>query len=361
MRNFALALSVLGIATLAGNALADDIKIEGAVSSTYTYNTNKPKSGSNAYSFNNRDAQFQVNYANLSLSKAATEGKSGFKLSLLEGDVRDQFFAASDLFSGSNPTGIRIMEAYISSVGSGSIKSLDFGQFLNHVGYEVPQMDNLISRSYQYQFTQPYYGTGVRAQYGENLKLYLYNRFNGAIDNDNRDLAYGFQSTSKQGESSTITVNGLLANGEKVTSTVKQNIMLLNAVLDNKVSDKTNVVFEVTNRTGKTTSNTKYNALAVGGYLVNQLGSGDQLTLRGEYVNQAKSNSGLVVNPDGGAQAKTITSITAAYQFKKGIVAGGLTTLEVRFDNADSPFFVGKSGAPKKAQSTIAIGQTVKF
>jgi hypothetical protein len=354
MRNFALALSVLGIATLAGTALADDIKIEGAVSSSYTYNTNKPKSGSNAYNFNNRDAQFQTNYANLSFSKAATKEKAGFKLSLLEGDVKSQFFATGD--------DTHILEAYISSVGSegSSIKSLDFGQFLNHVGYEVPQMDNLISRSYQYQLTQPFYGAGVRAQYGENLKLYLYNRFNGVIDNDNRDFAYGFQSTSKQGESSTITINGLLANGEKV-GTVKQNIGTLNAILDNKVSDKTNVVFEVTSRSGKTASNTKFSALAVGGYLVNQLSSGDQLTLRGEYINQAKSNAGLVVNPDGGAQAKTITSITAAYQFKKGIVAGGLTTLEVRFDNADSVFFKDKTGGLKKAQSTIAIGQTVKF
>jgi hypothetical protein len=356
MRNFALALSALGIVSLAGTAMADDVKIEGVVSSTYTYNTNKPKSGSNAYSFNNLDAQFQLNYVNLALSKAATQEKAGFKLSLLEGDVRKQFFAATD------PADTRIAEAYITSLGKegSNIKSMDFGQFLSHIGYEVPQMDNLISRSYQYQLTQPYYGTGVRVQYGDNVKLYLYNRVNGNIDNDNRDLAYGFQDVIKQGENATVTINGILANGEKV-GTLKQDVGILNAIYDNKISEKTNVTLEVTNRGGKTPGNVKFNALAVGGYLTNELGSGDKLTIRGEYVNQGKANSGLVVNPDSAAEAKTISSITAAYQFKKGLVAGGMTTLEVRFDNADKAFFTNKTGGLKKSQSTIAIGQTVKF
>jgi hypothetical protein len=361
-----LTLSALALTAFAGTALAEDIVTTGSLTASYAYNFNRPQSGLNSFRSNNKDGQFQVSYAELKLAKEADDEKAGFVLRFLEGDARRQFLSAMD--------DDRLFEAYVTSKSeSGKITGIDFGQFLSHLGYETPQSEYILSRSFHSQLLLPLYGAGIRAHYmvndNTNATFYLYNRFNGVDDPGNRNIAPGFKIVRMMGEDSTLSINGLFGKDSYdispvagVTNYVSRQTNAVNVVYQNKVSDTTKIAAELTTRTGKTpATNASYNALGVSGYLFQERGNGDTLSFRGELVRQNKIGAGLVVNNDGGAAAKTLTSITAGYRLKKGLITGATTLIEVRFDHADQPFFVGKNGGLKKDQSVLSIGQVVRF
>jgi hypothetical protein len=358
-----LSLAVLGLVALAGNARAEDAKIGGQLEVNYTYNFNKPLSGSNSYLFNTRDAEFSVNLGEISVMKAATKDSAGYTLRLITGRIQEYFEAAYG-------TG-NILEAYGTqhvNHGSKALK-VDVGQFLSHVGYETPDMGSaaFFSKSFSYQFLQPFVLAGVKATMELDKETaitgLITNRFDGVKDPGNRDLALGFQLSKKMSEATSVLLNAQTSR-ESLSSdsgATKRTKSVLNAVYSNKLNENLALTVDATLLGGKDIANRNYTATGIAGYLSKSMDNGNTLSLRGEYLSQSNATSGILPQYSGADATKkpSMTSITASYELKG--VAGSRTLLEYRYDNAGGRIFPSSSGGDKKNQSTVSIAQVFKF
>jgi Putative beta-barrel porin-2, OmpL-like. bbp2 len=358
------ALAALGVAALAPSALAaDGVTVGGQLEANYTYNFNKPNTRNNTFLFNSTDSQFTVNLGELSISRAAADDKAGFVLRLITGRVQEAFHAA---YGTDN-----ILEAYGTtkrSMGSKAV-TLDYGQFLSHVGYETPDMGtgNFFSKSFQYQYLQPFVNAGIRATVpmGETTSLtgVLANRFDGVKAGASRDLAAGFQ-IKRSGKSSSLSLNTMFARENLGTAgtPVNRATNVANLVYTNALSESTSIAVDATLRSGKDVSNRTYNATGITGYLTKTMSNANVLGIRAEYLTQNNATSGVlpsyVTDP---TRKPTMTSITASYELK-GAFPGARTVLEFRADNAGAAFFPGeKAGTIKKDQTSVTFAQVFKL
>jgi hypothetical protein len=275
-----------------------------------------------------------------------------------------------EYFDATYGTG-NILEAYGSSKRDlgGKEMTLDFGYFLSHVGYETPDMgsNNFFSKSFQYQYLQPFVNSGLRATVPMNEKTtftgVITNRFDGVKTGASRDPAFGFQLKST-GETSSLSLNTMIGRENLGTTAtpVNRQIGVANVVYTNKLSESTSVALDASLRTGKDISNRSYNVTGVTGYLTKTTGSGNVLGLRAEYLTQSNATSAIlpqyVTDP---TRKPTMTSITASYELK-GAFPGARTLMEFRADNAGGAIFPGeKSTTIKKDQTSITLAQIFKL
>lgn len=358
-----LALAALGLATLAAGARAEDAaKIGGQLEVNYTYNFNKPSTGNNFFLFNSRDAEFTVNVGEISISKAASDKSAGYTLRLITGRIQEYFDAVYG-------TG-HIYEAYGTTNEKFGAKTLkiDAGQFLSHVGYETPDVGStqFMSRSFNYQFLQPFVHAGIRAGLDLDAKTrftgVVVNRFDGVKDAGNKELAAGFQIARTISENSSLLINTHTSreNLGTVATPLNKPTSVANVVYTNKLNETLNLAFDGTLRTGKDTTNRSYNVSGFTGYLTKTLSSGNSVGLRGEYLSQSNATSGIL--PTSGAQNSkkpSLSSITASYEIKGA--PGARTILEYRLDTSSHQVFAGSGTNTKKNQSTVSLAQIFKF
>jgi hypothetical protein len=356
------ALAALGVATLMPSAHAQGLTVGGQLEANYTYNFNKPNTRNNTFLFNTTDGQFTVNLGEISVSQAASDKKAGFVLRLMTGRMQEYFDAAYG-------TG-NILEAYGSTKRDlgGKEMTLDFGQFVSHVGYETPDMGsgNFFSKSFHYQYLQPFVNAGLRASFAVDSKTsftgVLANRYDGVQAGASRDLGAGFQLKRTSGDSS-IALNTMTARENLGTTTTPVNraVNIANIVYTNKVSDSTSVALDASIRSGKDAANRSYNVSGVTGYLTKTIGT-NVLGIRAEYLSQSNATSAILPQYAADPTRKpTMSSITASYELK-GAFPGARTIVEYRMDNAGGTIFPGeRAGSVKKDQSTVTFAQVFKF
>jgi hypothetical protein len=355
------ALAALGVAALAPSAFAaDGVTIGGQLEANYF---NKPNTRNNTFLFNSTDGQFTVNLGEISVSRAASDDAAGFVLRLITGRVQEAFHAA---YGTDN-----ILEAYGSTKRSlgGKEMTLDFGQFLSHVGYETPDAGagQFFSKSFQYQYLQPFVNAGLRASLplggSTSFTGVLANRFDGVKTGVSRDLAVGFQVKRSMGGSA-LALNTMFARENMGSSTAPQNrpTNVLNLVYTNQLSESTSIALDASMRTGKDVTNRSYNASGFTGYLTKKLGNENVVGIRAEYLRQNNATSGILpsyVNEPG--RKPTMSSITASYEMK-GAFQGARTLLEFRADRAGGAMFPGQNtGTIKKDQTSVTFSQIFKI
>lgn len=366
------------------------ITVTGAVEVNYTYNLNRPFNNSNTYLYNTNEGQFSLNLADVRVARAATpESRTGFMVRLIEGEVKRRNFNVGEYaVNGEAPN---VLEAYVTQLlplGGRDVK-VDFGQFVTHVGYETIDIgtNNFFSRNFLFQYPSPFYNAGVRAAFPVSATTtvtgFLLNRYNGAFDPGNRDLAPGFQVALVPSATSSLILNGLTSreNLGLAAPVYNKTQSILDLIYSNQLSPSTRIIFEGLYRFGKTADATSalaipkersYGTYGIAGYGIFTLPNGNVLGLRGEYLkqndaaNKAVSPLGLAYQPRAGADTagKTVTlaSITASYELRLGILPGARTLLEYRYDRAGDVFFPAKNaGAFKKDQSTFTLGQVYNF
>jgi Putative beta-barrel porin-2, OmpL-like. bbp2 len=356
-------LAALGVAALAPSALAQGPTIGGQLEANYSYNFNRPSTRNNTFLFNTTDGQFTVNLGEINVTQAASDTKAGFVLRLITGRVQEAFHAA---YGTDN-----ILEAYGTTKRSlgGKDMTLDFGQFLSHVGYETPDMGtgNFFSKSFQYQYLQPFVNAGLRASVplGEKTSFtgVVANRFDGVQAGASRDLAAGFQ-LKRTLSSGSVALNTMISRENLGTTAAPVNraTSVANVVYTNKLSESTGLVVDATIRSGKDVSNRSYNATGVTAYLTKTLANENVLAVRGEYLAQNNATSGILPSYATDPSRKpTLTSIAASYELK-GAFPGARTLLEFRMDRAGGASFAGeRAGTVKKDQTSITLAQVFKL
>ena len=358
------------------------IAITGNVEANYTYNFNRPRTGSNVYLYNTNEGQFSLNLLDVHIGRQATDAsRVGFLVRLIEGEVKRRNFNPGEYGTTDNPNVLEAYGTFLVPAKGRDIK-VDVGQFVTHVGYETIEIgtNNFFSRNWLFQYPSPFYDAGIRASYPVSDKFtlsgYIYNRFNGVYDPDNRDLAPGFQLAYNPSARTGIILNGLGSRenisvlGPTATPALNKPQNVLDLIITQQFTPSFKGVVEGLYRWGKdagtydpltstyANDSRKYDVGGVAGYGIFTLKNGNTLSLRGEYVSASK-----VTN------LTALSSVTGSYELHSGLFPGLRTLLEYRYDVSGSPLYFatnsGNGGTNNtgfhKNQSTITIGQVYSF
>ena len=197
----------------------EEITVNGFVSATYSYNTNRPASGTNQFRvFDFDDNTVKVDVAELVLQKAiAKPGEAGFRIDAVAGGSIPRVSAAAGFFrdASGKAQDFDLQQAfvsYIAAVGSGL--RFDVGKFVTHHGYEVIEgydgYNDNATRSFLFGYAIPFTHTGVKAGYTFSDQLaaivMLANGWDVVKDN-NRSKSLGAQLTFTPSKKVTVVAN----------------------------------------------------------------------------------------------------------------------------------------------------------
>lgn len=202
-------------------AWLSEIDFNAFLSASYSYNFNRPPSGTNQFRvFDFDDNTFKLDEFELVAQKPTTKPRdSGFRVDLTLGSSVPRVVASTGLFR--DDTGraedIDIHQAfatYVASVGSGL--RLDAGKFISPYGYEVIDgydgWNDNATRSLLFGYAGAYTHVGLRASYVFSPRasglLMLVNGWDVARDN-NRAKSVGAQLTLIPAPPLTFTVGGI--------------------------------------------------------------------------------------------------------------------------------------------------------
>ncbi|MBK9968153.1 MAG: outer membrane beta-barrel protein [Holophagales bacterium] len=151
------------------------ISVNGFVSASYSYNLNRPASGTNRYRvFDFDDNTFKLDVAELVLQRAVSKaGDVGFRIDATAGGSVPRVAAASGLFRDP-ATGAAedfdLQQAFVSWVAPvGRGLRLDIGKMVTTAGYEVVEgydgFNDNATRSFLFAYAEPVTHTGIKAAY----------------------------------------------------------------------------------------------------------------------------------------------------------------------------------------------------
>jgi hypothetical protein len=226
----------------------EEISVKGFVSGTYSYNTNRPASGTNQFRvFDFDDNTVKVDVAEVVLQKAvAGPGEAGFRIDAAAGGSIPRVSAAPGLFrdASGRAEDFDLQQAfvsYIAAVGSGL--RFDAGKFVTHHGYEVIEgydgYNDTATRSFLFGFAIPFTHTGVKAGYQFNDQLaavvMLVNGWDVVKDN-NRGKSLGAQLIFTPSKTVTVVANYMVGPERSDTNDDPRNMVNVNAQW--KVTDR---------------------------------------------------------------------------------------------------------------------------
>jgi hypothetical protein len=147
----------------------EEIAVNGCVSANYSYNFNRPDSGTNQLRvFDFDDNSFKVDVAEVVLQKAISKpGEAGFRADLVAGSSIPRVSSSFGLLQGQD---VDLQQAYLSWIAPvGSGLRLDAGKFVTHFGYELIDgydgYNDNATRSFLFGYTIPFTHTGLKASY----------------------------------------------------------------------------------------------------------------------------------------------------------------------------------------------------
>ena len=208
------------------------------------------------------------------------------------------------------------------------------------------------SRSLLFQYSIPYYHTGICATYpfADNLSFtgYLYNGWNNVEDNNKQKTVganIAWSVTDK------IQLIGNIISGTEQVGTPTNPKTVAELILNLTASDK--LSFVVDGVYGKERQPTlvlaQWKGIALyGKYAMTDLST---FALRGETFNDLNGyTSGL---------HQSFTELTATYEYKYN--TNLLIRLEFRRDHSTESTFVDKNGSAAKDQNTLTFGSMLTF
>ena len=327
------------------------VEFSGLVDAYYTYNFNKPKTGTFTplRNFDVKHNQFSLSLLELAMSKpAVADDKVGFRFDLQYGQTAQIF--NSDPLDNNNL--LNVQQAYVSyfaPVGGGL--TFDVGKFVTPIGFEPTEsnLNNNYSRAFLYALG-PYYHVGARASYVVNSKVtvggMLVNGWNATGDN-NAGKSVGLSLTVVPNSKVTI-IQNLVYGPEQTDDTA-----------DKRTYSDTNLALTLS---PKATAglNYVYAKDAVAGADVNWQGLA--LYFKGQITPVFALSPRFEVFDDkdgfasGAAQNLKEFTMTAEVKHPQGLIFRA----EYRRDWSDIAFF-SKAGASKKDQNTFTVAFIVPF
>ena len=229
-------------------AWVQEVSLAGFLSTSWSYNFNRPPSGTNAFRvFDFDDDTFKLDVFELVAQKAAAKpGESGFRVDVAMGSSVPRVSAAAGLFRDALGVAqdIDLQQAFASWVApAGSGLRLDVGKFVTHLGYEVIEgydgWNDHATRSFLFGYSIPFTHVGVRAGYTFTPRVsalvMVVNGWDVARDN-NRQPSVGGQLTLLPAAPLTVILNGMV--GPEKSGDVHDLRTILDLVAIWKASDR---------------------------------------------------------------------------------------------------------------------------
>jgi hypothetical protein len=311
----------------------------------YIKNLASPVTGANKIRvFDPVDNEFNLAYGEVSIQKKA--GPIGFRVDLGTGKVST--LSLTGLFQQAYAT-------VILPIGEGL--TIDVGQFVTHMGYEVIESkDNWnYSRSILFGWAIPFYHTGARLSYPvlSNLTatVSILNGWNTVTDN-NTSKTLGLMVNYAVFSSTSITLCGI-SGVEQTEPSISGKRNVLNLILTQSVSDNLSLAVDADYGEERMQAGlaTWKGGAVYGKYILNQKSA---VALRYEIYNDGSNFSPLSTG------ASKLSEMTATYEYKPydNLIVRG----EARNDMSDKAFFDGKSTpGTEKSQLTLTLGAIVLF
>lgn len=363
LRKLSLAAAAsLSIFAVSAQDTTKTLSVSGSVDGYYRYNFSGKQN--NYTSFTNSQSSFELGMASLRADATALSGKVGATVDLGFGRRAEEFSyndGNDNPGSGSDKNGFLTMaaikQAFVTYAVSSKVK-FTAGKFATHVGYEL--LDAPLNRNYSmsYMFTNgPFFHTGVKADITAGPVAFMVGLTN-----------YTDQSTSTTGVKNFIaqfsggTKNGKLKfylnysgfGGSKAGANPSglKSLNQFDAVILGTISSKFNIGYNgtVQSRTqvaGSTVANGSWIGNAL--YLNFDPSAKVGLTLRSEIISDSKTIY---------YGTKSIFANTLSLDYK----VGPLTIIpELRFESAQSDYYLKKDGAPTKSTATALVAAVYKF
>jgi hypothetical protein len=336
----------------------EEIAVNAFVSASYSYNFNRPDSGTNQLRvFDFDDNSFKVDVAEVVLQKAISKpGEAGFRIDFEAGSSIPRVSSSFGLLQGQDVDLQQAFVSWIAPVGSGL--RFDLGKFVTYFVYEVLDgydgYNDNATRSILFGFGSPATHTGLKASYTFNERLAgmleICNGWDVARDN-NSSKSFGLQLTWTPSKS--VTVYGNLMTGPERANINSDPRSLFNVVAQWKLTDLT--VFTVDavygSERGAVTPGETASWSGIAGYA--RLGITDAFAfcLRAEYFKDADgARTGTI------QKLKELT-ITPEFKVSSHLILRG----DLRVDWSDADVFSKNGGVVKGNQATVLVNGIYLF
>jgi hypothetical protein len=336
----------------------DEIAVNAFVSASYSYNLNRPDSGTNQLRvFDFDDNSFKVDVAEVVLQKAISKpGEAGFRIDFEAGSSIPRVSSSFGLLQGQDVDLQQAFISWIAPVGSGL--RLDAGKFVTHFGYEVIDgydgYNDNATRSFLFGYTIPFTHTGLKASYTFSDQLAgmfeICNGWDVARDN-NSSKSLGLQVTWTP--SKTVTVYGNFMTGPERANVNSDPRNLFDVVAQWKLTDLTVFTLDAVygSEKGAVTPGETASWSGIAGYARLGISNAFAFCLRAEYFNDADgARTGAV---------QKLKEVTVTPEYK---VSSHLTLrADLRVDWSDADVFSKNGGVFKGNQPTILLNGIYLF
>ncbi len=343
----------------------EEISVNGLASVSYSYNLNRPASGTNQYRvFDFDDNSFKLDVFDLVVQKAVSKpGEVGFRVDAAAGASIPRITAASGLFrdpATGKAQDFDLQQAFvtwIAPVGSGL--RLDAGKFFTTAGYEyVDRFDGFndnATRSFLFGYAEPFTHTGLKASYSfsdaVSANVLLVNGWDDVKDN-NTSKTLGAGVTLTPSPKASFTVNYMY--GPEQAGNDADNRGLLDLVATLKPTDTVTVGFNLDWGTEERLAADGKTAgwWGAAGYLKLGVTPAFALAFRGEYFD----------DPDG-VRTGTVQKLKEVTLTPELRVSSHLVLhCDLRVDFSDEAVFEDADGAfTKKEQPTFLLNVLYTF
>ena len=332
------------------------VTVNGFVSSSYSYNLNRPDTRKNAYRvFDFDDNSFKIDVVELVFRKdAVAAGEAGFRIDITAGSSIPSVAHSKGLDMGDLDFH-QMYASYIAPLGRGL--KIDAGKFITPAGYEVIEgydgyNDNM-SRSFLFGYAIPFTHTGVRVAYPFSDAFtgtaIVVNGWDLEVDN-NRSKTVGAQLGFLP--ASGLLVNATALYGPEQDSSNSANRSLLDVVASYAVSPLVTLGMNADFGAEKNALPDRSDArwMGVAAYLRLNLCADFSLALRGDLFDD---RDGIRTGT-----AQKLTGITLTPEYRPA--AGFVVRADLRLDSSDKSVFE-KAGSAAKTQTTIALNAIYLF
>jgi hypothetical protein len=337
-----LVLCVPGVSTSQESAASSPITYSGFFDAYYIKNLGNPASGLNKIRvFDPVDNEFNLALGEIDFVKKADP--VGFRVDVGTGKV-----------SGISLTGL-IQQAYVTIViPIGDGLTVDAGQFVTHMGYEVIESkDNWnYSRSILFGYAVPFYHTGARFSYpvlsNLNATVSVLNGWNLVTDN-NTFKTLGLTLNYALLPTTNIILNAI--SGVEATAPVYGKRNVYDLIITHQMTDDLSLAFNADygqERLAAGLATWKGEAV----YAKYALDPKSALALRFEMYNDAGGGYTTL-------SAQKLSEITATYEYKP--VDNLILRGEIRNDMSDVSYFDTDKAGGSKTQLTLLLGAIVTF
>jgi hypothetical protein len=221
----------------------DEVTLNGFLSTSYSYNFNRPASGTNQFRvFDFDDDTFKLDEFELVAQKTASKVRdTGFRVDMTLGSSVSRVAASGGLFrdAAGIASDIDVHQAFVSYVApAGSGLRFDAGKFITGHGYEVIDgydgWNDNATRSVLFGYAIPFTHVGLRASYTFSPRVsgmaMLVNGWDVARDN-NRARSLGAQLTLTPRPPLTILISAMTGPERTGNDSDRRNLLDVVAIL----------------------------------------------------------------------------------------------------------------------------------